>query len=90
MPYTAPVVGTYTKNPEVVTALLWDGQNFDDLVAFCSPLGLEPYRNDYEVTLDTCGTKELGNIGDYIILNEKSEYHFVKPDVFAARYTVSP
>jgi hypothetical protein len=75
----------YKKKPITISALQFDGENLEDIRAFCTP---QPIRTDIlnTVVIPTREGDMVAGMGDYIIRGVKGEFYPCKPDIFAATY----
>jgi len=84
----------YRKKPVIIEALLWKGDNLDDIIDFCAgqatyegmasgtgKIVIETLESDKKI-----GTRHAASIGDYIIRGIKGEFYPCKPDIFEATY----
>lgn len=78
------MIKKYVKNPIVIEAVQFDGENYKECESF---IGKENYDN----TLNYPNVKTLEgalrvSVGDYIIKGIKGEFYPCKPDVFLKTY----
>ena len=76
------------KKPVKVQAVLWDGDNIDDVCFFTglSETALTDYAEDGELLIETKeGTMRVSK-GDYIIRGVKGELYPCKPDILKETY----
>jgi hypothetical protein len=78
----------YRKKPVIISAILWTGENFEEL----SKLGKETKReviyeeSDMSLKIKTLEGIMKADVGDYIIKGVKGELYPCKPDIFEATY----
>jgi len=77
-------VSAYRKKPVVIDALLWTGENFDDVASFMGVAA--PYFDNGYVLIDTLEGTMKAVPGDWIIKGVKGEFYPVAPDVFEQTY----
>ena len=78
-------MATYFKKPEVVNAVQWTGENYDDVRDFCRCevifdsfnhcIYIQALENDVRV-----------DDGDFIIRGEHGQFYPCKPNVFKETY----
>jgi NADH:ubiquinone oxidoreductase subunit C len=82
---------TVRKKPVVVQAMLWTGDNWDELEAWC-PYGLTYKKNIGDrkavVIVDTLEGHMQCNVGDYIIKGVENEVYPIKKDIFKKTYEI--
>jgi hypothetical protein len=74
----------FRKKPVVIEAVLFNGQNTEEIERFLEPIGAGVYQN--QVVIQTLEGVMKGDIGDWIIRGVKGEFYPCKPDIFAATY----
>jgi len=75
----------YRKKPVVIEAVEWNGENYDDLTAFCGDeVSFDPKNG--MVLIGTLEGLMNGKIGDYIIKGISGEFYPCKPDIFHKTY----
>ena len=72
----------YRKKPVVIDAIVWDGENREEIEAFCT---------DYmwvsgALYVDTLEGTHCARVGDYIIKGVQGEFYPCKPDIFEQTY----
>lgn len=91
----APVtVGRYRKKPVEIEAVLYGGENLDEVAAFIGQLGKVektklpgPGRGMHDgLVIRTLGGNVTASVGDWIIRDARGEYRPCKPGVFADAY----
>ena len=84
------MIKTYQKLPVEVQALLWDGENLEELRDFCKKdfLGMWSYSTS-TILIKTLEGEHLANQGDYIIKGVKNEFYPCKPEIFEMTYELS-
>jgi hypothetical protein len=84
----------YRKRPVVVEALLFDGQNHDEVADFVMAEGRRhgddsvsgQMAGDVHLVIHTLEGDMRADPGDYIIRGVQGEFYPCKPDIFAATY----
>ena len=81
----------YRKRPVVVEAIEWNGENEDEIMAFCSSAANPVMRRDGGKWFQCFDIFTLegwvnANPGDYIIRGTQGEFYPCKPDIFAEVY----
>ena len=83
----------YRKKPVVISAMLWDGINTNDVIKFAegnASLELGASGSLFLVvrTLEDGDNrvKHAASVGDYIIRGVQGEYYPCKPDIFEKTY----
>lgn len=90
-------MGFYRKKPIVIEAILWAGDNIEEVLEFMSPLDALPNAGYVQpgightpllATLDipTLEGTMTASAGDYIIKGVAGEFYPCKPDIFEASY----
>lgn len=76
----------YVKKPVEIEAVQWDGNNTDDILAFCEDCF--SYEKDYVriLVINTLEGTMKASPMDYIIKGVKGEFYACKPDVFVLTY----
>lgn len=87
-------VKRYTKKPVTIEAVIWSGNNLQEVMQFCS--GDAAYelmsRGNSELVISTLEdggeweARHIASVGDYIIKGVKGEFYPCKPDVFVLTY----
>lgn len=86
-------MGIYRKKPVVIEAIRWDGENLDEVMAFCN--GDASYelmaRGASELVIATLEDGEsiarhVASVGDFIIKGVAGEFYPCKPDIFEKTY----
>lgn len=84
----------YRKKPVVIEALLYDGNNYVEVLRWT---GLTPeqllkghkepiHKPEWWLTVPTLEGDHRVSLGDYIIKGVKGEFYPCKPDIFEATY----
>jgi hypothetical protein len=74
----------YRKKPVVIDAVRFDGQNFDEIIAFCAPTSVKVAVGYIEIpTLE--GTHQAC-AGDWVIKGVAGEYYPCKDYIFKQTY----
>jgi hypothetical protein len=81
----------YRKKPVVIEAMLWDGNNDQDLLDWAEANGV--WGDDFKIDTDkkqviilTLGGYITASKGDYVIKGVKGEFYPCKPDIFLETY----
>ena len=83
----------YTKKPVTIDAIIWNGENLDEVMNFCN--GDASYelmaRGSSELVIATLEDGEsiarhVASVGDFIIKGVKGEFYPCKPDIFLMTY----
>jgi len=74
----------YRKKPVVIEAIMWTGDNWDELEKWC-PYGLS-CTNGRDIVVDTSEGKMTAKLYDWIIKGVKGELYPCKPDIFEMTY----
>lgn len=81
-------IETYIAKPVEVTGIVWTGENFDEIKAFCGPLAFLEKSNGTEVLfIETTEGSSRARIGDTILMGTMGEFYPCKPRVMEAKYT---
>ena len=75
----------FRKKPVVIEAVLWNGENIDEIAAFMKWRNFEHDKRN-GLTIRTLEGQHVASIGDYIIKGVAGEFYPCKPDIFAATY----
>ena len=74
----------YRKKPAVVEAVLWNGDNYKEVIDFAeNKICFDALGNIWIATLEG---DMLAKKGDYIIKGVQGEFYPCKPDIFAETY----
>ena len=78
----------FRKKPVVVEAILWSGENMDEILVFT---GLKEITDRTKVITNTLIIQTLegdmrAQIGDWIIKGVNGEFYPCKPDIFKKTY----
>ncbi len=83
----------YRKKPVEIEAIKWNGNNTDEIIAFCGEDNVgfaiikEPNGSKYySCQIATLEGVMVANIDDYIIKGVQGEVYPCKPDIFEATY----
>ena len=84
----------FKKKPVVIEAIIWTGDNQEEINKFCTNPNSEckAYYHDiynngnYALKIRTLEGDHVANIGDYIIKGIKGEFYPCKPDIFELTY----
>jgi hypothetical protein len=82
----------YRKKPVVIEAVQWLGDNVEDMVNHCAPMGqgepwqTEPIQPGTPMTIHTLEGDHRANISDWIIRGVKGELYPCRDDIFKATY----
>lgn len=72
----------FRKKPVVIEAVLWDGNNAQELTRFMGVCSIV----NYCVEISTLEGTMRADEGDWIIRGVKGEFYPCKPDIFEATY----
>ena len=74
----------YRKKPVVVEAVLWNGNNYKEVIDFAeNKIWFDALGNIWIATLEG---DMIAKKGDYIIKGVQGEFYPCKPDIFAETY----
>lgn len=77
----------YRKKPVEIEAVLWTGENIDEVLAFGVPAKFGVDLNcPYDLYIETIEGTMHASDGDYIIRGLRGEYYPCKPDIFVKSY----
>lgn len=75
----------YRKRPVTIEAVLFDGTNVDEVVAFVN--GAYPLKTMQDgIVIRTLEGDMLASPGDYVIKGIESEFYPCRSDIFEATY----
>ena len=82
-------VKQYRKNPVVIEAILYTGENKAEIYEWMSktPDELETKTAGFELWIETFEGTIYGSAGDYIIKGVAGEFYPCKPEIFFETYT---
>ncbi len=87
------MIKKYKKKPVVIEALLWDGNNNDEVELWLDipnsehSIQISSYtKNEDRVLIKTLEGTMAANIGDFIIKGIQGEFYPCKPDIFEKTY----
>ena len=75
----------FRKKPVVIEAVLWNGENIDEIAAFMKWRNFEHDKRN-GLIIRTLEGQHIATVGDYIIKGVAGEFYPCKPDIFAATY----
>ena len=75
--------GYFRKKPVVIQAIQWTGDNFDEIIQFCSRA---VSRKDMSLIIHTLEGDMEASKGDWIIRGVKGEFYPCKQDIFEQTY----
>ena len=76
---------SYRKKPVVIQAVVWNGDNIDEVRDFCSS-DLSYLEFGGYLSINTLEGKMRVTMGDYIIKGIQGEFYPCKPDIFKSTY----
>ena len=76
----------FRKKSVVIEAILWLGNNIDEMGSFLPEVTMEYVSRGFPITIITLEGKMEANVGDWIIKGVKGEFYPCKPDIFEATY----
>ena len=74
----------YRKKPVVVEAVIFNGENYQELKDFIGTLRVHPIHEN--PVINTLEGDHLVSRGDYVIKGVKGEFYPCKPDIFKMTY----
>ena len=83
-----------TKKPVTIEAVKWDGENSEEIIAFCGDSAFTAVESQMgqteteELYIKTLEGNHHASIGDYIIKGVKGEFYPCKPDIFENTYDI--
>ena len=87
-----------TKKPVTIEAIKWDGENPNEIKAFCGELALLDINKQayfagiaaprFDLTIHTLEGDHHASVGDYIIKGVNGEFYPCKPDIFEKTYDI--
>ena len=75
----------YRKKPVVIEAILWDGYNVKEIIAFIGDT-MASFDASGEMKIRTLEGTMTAQAGDYIIKGVQGEFYPCKPDIFEQTY----
>lgn len=75
----------YRKKPVVIEAVLWGGENYEEICKFMTGTLANP-MGDGKLSIPTLEGDHTANPGDFIIKGVKGEFYPCKPDIFKETY----
>ena len=75
----------YTKKPVTIDAIIWNGENIDEIANFMNWRNFEHDKRN-GLIIRTLEGSHNASIGDYIIKGVKGEFYPCKPDIFLMTY----
>jgi hypothetical protein len=80
------MIQKFRKKPVVIEAVLWTGNNLDEILDF-SPAAYTDYGSgELELKIQTLEGHHIASVGDWIIKGIKGEFYPCKPDIFEQTY----
>lgn len=76
----------FRKKPVIIEAVHFDGQNFDEIKAFCPVAEKLETPTGYHIRIKTLEGDMEGSAGDWIIKGVHGEFYPCKPDIFQKTY----
>ena len=80
------MVKDYVKKQVVIQAIVWNGNNVEELDSFMDSSGYHFDDGDFDLYIETLEGDHKANKGDYIIKGVKGEFYPCKPDIFEMTY----
>lgn len=80
------MIKQYRKKPVVIDALIWTGENEDEMREFLGHKMLNVLEGNRWLVIDTLEGVIYGNPGDFIIRGVQGEFYPCKPDIFDLTY----
>lgn len=75
----------YTKKPVTIDAIIWNGENIDEIANFMNWRNFEHDKRS-GLVIRTLEGSHNASVGDYIIKGVKGEFYPCKPDIFLMTY----
>lgn len=72
----------YVKKPVVIEAVVWNGNNAEEVKDFCP----NSFISESQLIIETLEGNMNAAIGDYIIKGLAGEFYPCKPDIFHKSY----
>ena len=76
----------YVKNPVVIEAVIWTGDNITEILSFCNDCFSYEKQGENKLDIATLKGVMQASVGDYIIKGIKGEFYACKPDIFLMTY----
>lgn len=82
------------KKPVEIDAIIWNGENDAEVMAFCPVCRPRIHRGVKELDIKTLEdgidgrATHVASIGDYILKGVQGEFYACKPDIVALTYDV--
>ena len=80
------MVKDYMKKQAVIQAIVWNGNNVEELDSFMDSSDYHFDDGDFDLYIETLEGDHKANKGDYIIKGVKGEFYPCKPDIFEMTY----
>ena len=83
-----------TKKPVTIEAVKWNGENSEEIIAFCGDSAFTAVESQMgqteteELYIKTLEGNHHASVGDYIIKGVKGEFYPCKPDIFENTYDI--
>lgn len=83
-----------TKKPVTIEAVKWDGENIEEIIAFCGDSAFTAIESKMDQTeteelyIKTLEGNHHASVGDYIIKGVNGEFYPCKPDIFEKTYDI--
>ena len=83
-----------TKKPVTIECVKWDGENIEEIMAFCGASAFSAVESQMgqteteELYISTLEGNHHASVGDYIIKGVKGEFYPCKPDIFENTYDI--
>ena len=83
-----------TKKPVTIEAVKWDGENSEEIIAFCGDSAFTAVESQMgqteteELYIKTLEGNHHASVGDYIIRGVNGELYPCKPDIFEKTYDI--
>lgn len=75
----------YRKKPVVIEAVVWTGENIDEVASFMNWINFE-HDSRSGLFIITLEGRHFATEGDYIIKGVVGEFYPCKPEIFEATY----
>lgn len=76
----------YRKKPVVIEAVVWNGNNNNEIVEFCGLDNCYFSENQKELFIPTLEGDHKATISDYIIKGVNGEFYPIKDEIFLKTY----
>ena len=81
------MVKDYMKKQVVIQAIVWNGNNVEELDSFMDSSGYHFDDGDFDLYIETLEGDHKANKGDFIVKGTNGEFYPVKPEIFENIYS---